>query len=115
MPLFDELDDFDHFNVAGMNIDGFNVDVRNVRLAMVRIVNALDRREMMFVGEVAALIEMSIERTEDVLTHLMNVDLIKYVDPELLTKRGVNNVAWVVEINKTTLAKFHAKLAELYA
>jgi len=104
MPLFDLLDDFDHFKTRNSAPSGSSCtskcDDPSSRMAMKHMINALDRRDTMFLGDLSAVAALSIERTEVLVDHLVSVGAISRLTIDELRKLGLMDTSIVVKIQR---------------
>ena len=77
---YNEQDDYDHFGTQGISIRGFDLDNMSVREAMKRMMNAMLKRGVLYVGDLSLVSLRSIEKTELLLEHLTSNGYVKKVD-----------------------------------
>lgn len=81
MPIqYSEQDDFDHFNTHDITIDDLNLDNLSVREALKRMMNLMLVKEKCYVGELALVSYLSIEKTEILIKHLITLNQIKKIE-----------------------------------
>ena len=98
VPLLDEFDDADPFKTRGSSIDSIDV-----RCAIKRIVNVLNVRDAMFIGELSIEVVSSIERTETMIKHLMKLGIVSYMSDEELAARSMRVGSFVVKLEREKL------------
>jgi len=69
-------------------------------MAMKHMINALDRRDTMFLGDLSAVAALSIERTEVLVDHLVSVGAISRLTIDELRKLGLMDTSIVVKIQR---------------
>jgi hypothetical protein len=104
--MFDMLDDFDHFRTKTISDSapfchrGTSCDDPSSRMAMKNMINSLDRREIMFLGELAACASLSLERAEIIVDHLSSIGAVSRLTNDELRCRGWMITCIVVKIER---------------